>query len=97
MSYPERGTNASTDRYIDFRSYNPALDGVTDDTIKLKQAFTDANAAGLPVSLPAGTIKVTSCILNVCSVYGVKGKTIITGAGAANLTTSLNNYTGTID
>ncbi len=90
MSYPERGTNASTDRYIDFRSYNPALDGVPDDTIKLKQAFTDANAAGLPVSLPAGTIKVTSCILNVCSVYGVKGKTIII-ADSSDILTSYNS------
>ena len=76
MPYPNLN-RYKTNKYIDFRDYNPSLDGDSSDTDKLIQAFSDANSTNLPLSLPAGTININKAITNICSFYGIPGKTIL--------------------
>lgn len=62
-------------RFISFNDYSPLMNGDPSDTDKLIQAFADANSNGLALSIPVGTIRVNKAITNLCSFFGVLGKT----------------------
>ena len=70
MPYPNLN-RYKVNKYVDFRDYNPSLDGDPSDSAKLVQAFNDSSSEGIPLSLPAGTIKLDKAIINLCSFYGM--------------------------